>query len=123
MSYQSDHVVERARLLEFFTKAAELLEFDSARVAEILQDPWNREAASYTNALRQTRHPRTQPSLGSMGDETACDYYGQVDDLANESLYSATDMGASRPSVVLPLQSRNHSPDPYMRIQQLASTD
>ena len=86
VSYQSDHVVERARLLEFFTTAADLLGFDKKKVGDIIQDPWNREAQCYTNTQRQTRH---RTSVDSDND-TVCDFYGQVDELHNESLYSVT---------------------------------
>ena len=49
VSEQSDHDVERAKLLEFFTFAAEQLNFDTERTAKILTEPWEREAKMELN--------------------------------------------------------------------------
>ena len=43
VSYQSEHVVERAKLLEFFQLAAELLNFDTCLVNDYLSAPWEEE--------------------------------------------------------------------------------
>ena len=49
VSEQSDHAVERAKLLEFFTFAAEQLHFDTERTAKIMTEPWEREAKMELN--------------------------------------------------------------------------
>ena len=46
-----DHAVERAKVLEFFTEAAELLGFDAKAVSATLTEPWELEAADYNAAI------------------------------------------------------------------------
>lgn len=43
VSDQSNHHVQRAKLLEFFTLAAQLLNFDTEKVNAILTEPWERD--------------------------------------------------------------------------------
>ena len=50
VSDQSDHAVERAKLLEFFTSAAEQLHFDVKMTANILTEPWERQAKMKFNS-------------------------------------------------------------------------
>ena len=43
VSSQPSHVVERAKVLEFFEMAAELCDFDVELVTKLLSEPWQRE--------------------------------------------------------------------------------
>ena len=62
-SEQSEHVVERAKLHEFITLAADLLGFDVDLISEMLTEPWEHEAtelatfgrASTTNGFRNNQ--------------------------------------------------------------------
>ena len=40
---QATHVVDRAKIYEFFTLAASLLGFDVELISNILSEPWERE--------------------------------------------------------------------------------
>ena len=46
VAHCSDHIVERANLLEFFTLAAQLFSFSSKKVSDILTGIWEHQAAS-----------------------------------------------------------------------------
>ena len=51
---QSEHPVERAKLLEFFTTAAEMLSFDAEKVKNQIEKPWEDEANNIT--IPQSQH-------------------------------------------------------------------
>ena len=98
VSHQSDHVVERAKLLEFFQYAAELLNFDVTLVSNFLSAPWEQEATvgrqtelgwtQNANMFNQTADVRRNIDVImelDNHDEIALDQTFET----NESLYSS----------------------------------
>ena len=66
----------RAKLFEFFSLAAELLEFDAALLEEVLTEPWNLEAEMMNS--------------GSLGEGDEIPIHGCPSQLdGGDSLYSA----------------------------------
>ena len=53
VQHHATHVVERAKILEFFTLVAEMCEFDAEFVGRLLVAPWEEEAAQMASIYSQ----------------------------------------------------------------------
>ena len=51
---QASHNVERAKILEFFTLVAELLDFDIPTIKRLFEGPWEQEAEKMATMYSQS---------------------------------------------------------------------